>query len=90
MDTTQIQHGLQGLNSFRGVYASDLLPLPIAEIGTIIVNTHPHTEPGTHLQAIHFQNPHYFSSGYFFDSYGRYPHIPSILDFIRRHCIFWQ
>jgi len=82
MNTIQIQHALQGLNSFLGVYASDLLPLSIARTVTIIVNADPHTEPGTHWQAIHFQNPHRFSSGYFFDSYGRYPHIPEILDFI--------
>jgi len=90
MDTIQIQHALQGLNSFLRVYASDLLTLSIAQTGTIIVNTDPHTEPGTHWQAIHFQNPHCFSSAYFFDSYGRYPHIPEILDFIRRHCTIWQ
>ena len=90
MDTVQIQHDLQDGNSFLGVYASDLLPLSIVETGTIIVNTDPHTEPGTHWQAIHFQTPHRFSSGYFFDSYGRYPHIPEILDFIRRHCTVWQ
>jgi len=90
MDTIQIQHALQGLNTFLGVYTSDLLPLSIAHTGTIIVNTDPHTEPVTHWQAIHFQNPHRFSSGYLFDSYGRYPHIPGILDFIRRHCTVWQ
>jgi len=76
MDTIQIQHALWGLNSFLGVYASDLIPLSIAQTGTIIVNTDPHTEPGTHWQAIHFQNPHRLSSGYFFVSYVPYPHIP--------------
>ena len=90
MDTVQIQHALQGLNSFLGVCASDLLPLSIAHTDTIIVNTNPHTEPGTYWQAIHFQNPNRFSSGYFFDSYGRCPHIPGILDFIRRHCTVCQ
>jgi len=90
MDTIQIQHALQDLNSFLGAYASDLLPLSIAQTGTIIVNTDPHTEPGTHWQAIHFLNPHRFSSGYFFDSYGRCPHIPGILDFIQRHCTVRQ
>jgi len=90
MDSIQIQHALQGLNYFLRVYASDLLPLSVAQTGTIIVNTDPHTEPGTYWQAIHFQNPHRFSSGYFFDSYGRYPHIPGILDFIRRHFTVWQ
>ena len=37
MDTIQIQHALQGLHSFLGVYASDLLPLSIAQTGAIIV-----------------------------------------------------
>jgi len=90
MDAIHIEHALQGLHSFLGIYASDLLPLSIAQTGTIIVNTDPHTETGTHWQAIHFQKPHRFSSGYFFDSYSRYPHIPSILDFIRLHCTVWQ
>jgi len=90
MDTLQIQHALQGVNSFLGVYASDLLPLSIVQTGTIIVNTDPHTEPGLHWQAIYFQNPHRTSNGYFFDSYGRYPFIPSIQDFIRLHCTVWQ
>ena len=72
MDTLQIQHALQGVNSFLGVYASDLLPLSIVQTGTIIVSNDPHTEPGLHWQAIQFQNPHRTSNGYFFDSYGRY------------------
>jgi len=55
MDTIQIQHAIQGLNSFLGVYASDLLPLSIAQTGNITVNTDPHNERGTHWQAIHFQ-----------------------------------
>ena len=89
MDTIQIQHALQGLNSFLGVYASDLLPLSIAQTGTIIVNTDPHTEPGTHWQAIHFHTPTASLAVIFSDSYGRYPHIPGILDCIR-HCTVWQ
>ena len=57
MGTIQIQHALQDVNSFLGVYASDLLPLSIVQTGTIIVNTDPHTQPGKHWHAIHFQNP---------------------------------
>jgi len=48
MDTLQIQHGLQDVNSFLGVYTSDFLPISIVRTGTIIVNTDPHTEPGLH------------------------------------------
>ena len=90
MDTLKIEHALQDVNSFLGVYASDLLQLSIAQTGTIIVNTDPHTEPGLHGQAIYFQNPHRTSNGYFLDSYGRYPFIPSIQDFILRRCTLWQ
>jgi len=90
MDTVQIQNALQDVNSFLGVYASDLLPRSIVQTGTIIVNTDPGTEKGSHWQAIHFQNPHRSSSCYFFDSYSRPPYIPYILYFIRRNCIVWQ
>ena len=51
MDTVQIQHALQDVNSFLGVYASDLLPLSIVQTGTIVVNTDPGTDPGLHWQA---------------------------------------
>ena len=85
MDTLQIQHALQDVNSFLGVYASDLLPLSIAQTGTIIVNTDPHTEAG-HI----FSKPSSHLKRLLFYSYGRYPFIPSIQDFIRRHCTVWQ
>ena len=63
MDTVQIQHALQDVNSFLGVYASDLLPLSIAQTGTIIVNTDPHrawltlashifSKPSSHLKRL--------------------------------------
>lgn len=83
MDTVQIQNTLQDVNSFFGVYASDLLPPSIVQTGTLIVNTDPHTEMGTHWQAIHLEPKS--SSCYFFDSYGNYPFVPSIQDFIRRN-----
>jgi len=53
------------------------------QTGTVIVHTDPHTEMSIHWEAIHFQNPQRSSSCYFFDSYSRPPHIPSILDFIQ-------
>ena len=88
MDTVQIQHTLQGVDSFLGVYASDLLPCSIKQTGTLIVNTDPHTEKGSHWLAIHVQPR--ASSCYYFDSYGSYPHIPEIQDFIRRNSTFWH
>jgi hypothetical protein len=88
MDTIHIQHTLQDVTSFLGVYASDLLPCSIVRTSTVIVNTDPHTEKASHWLAINFQTRS--SSSYFFDSYGRYPHIPAIHDFIRRNCTVWQ
>jgi len=72
MDTLQIQHALQDVNSFLGVYASDLLPLSIAQTGTIIVNTDPHTawltlashifsKPTSHLKRVLFRFLYIFS-----------------------------
>jgi len=89
INTVQIQHAVQDVNSFLGVYSSDILPRSIVQTGTVIVNTDPHTQRGSHWQAIHFQNPR-SSSCYFFDSYGRHPHISSILDFIQRNCTVWR
>jgi hypothetical protein len=88
MDTVQILYALQDVPSFLGVYASDLLPRSIVHTGTVIVNTDPHTEKGSHWQAIHFQTRS--SRCYFFDSYGRHPHVSAIHDFIRRNSVVWQ
>ena len=89
MDTVQIRHALQDVNSFLGVYALDLLPRSIVQTVTVIVNTDPHTQKGSHWQAIHFRNPR-SSTCYFFNSYCRHSHILSILDFIRRNCTVCQ
>ena len=55
------------VKSFLGVYPSDLLPHSIHEqTGTIILNTDPHTQEGTHWLTIIFQ-PKY-STAFYFDS----------------------
>ena len=54
-----------------------------ARSGTLIVNTDPHTESGSHWLAIHFQ-PRSHSSHYF-DSYGLPPYITSIQSFLKRN-----
>ena len=85
MDTRQIICCLRDVRSFLGVYPSDLLPPhSIAQSGTLIVNTDPHTQTGSHLLALHFQSRSYTS--YYFYSYGLLPFIPSIQSFIRRNC----
>jgi len=55
------------------------------ETGTIILNTYPHTQEGTHWLSIHIQPKS--STAFFFDSYGQRP--PSdlkILSFLKRNC----
>ena len=81
---------LKDVISFLGVYPSDILPSPpsLTRSATLIVNTDPHTANGTHWLAIHLQPRSY--SGYFFDSYGLPPHLPSILTLLRRACSVWE
>ena len=89
MDTRQIMCCLRYVGSFLGVFPSDLLPgHSIARSGTLIVNTDPHTESGSHWLTIHFQSKSH--SSYYFDSYGLPPYIPSIQSFIRRNCSVWD
>ena len=89
MDTRQIMCCLRYVGSFLDVFPSDLLPEhSIARSGTLIVNTDPHTESGSHWLAIHFQSKSH--SSYYFDSYGLPPYIPSIQSFIRRNCSVWD
>ena len=82
MDTAQILCTLKEVPSFMGVYPSDILPPLITCSATLIVNTDPHSAKGRHWLAIHLLPRSY--SGYFFDSYGLPPLIPSILTFLRR------
>jgi hypothetical protein len=84
MDTVQIQYTLKDVISFLGVYPSDLLPHSVVQAGSVIVNTDPHTEKGSHWLAIHFQPQSSFA--FYFDSFGNPAFVPSIQDFIRRSC----
>ena len=86
MDTRQSMCCLRSVVSFLGVFPSDLLPQqPITRSGTLIVNTDPHTESGSHWLAIYLQSRS--NSSFYFDSYGLPPFIPSIQSFIHRNNI---
>jgi hypothetical protein len=84
MNMLQILCTLRDVKTFLGVFPSDLLPRTITQTGTIIVNCDPHTEDGSHWLAINFQ-PKSFS-GFYFDSYGLRPYIPSICSLLKRTC----
>ena len=91
MDTLQIMCTLRDVESFLGVFASDMLPPPrsITRPGTIIVNIDPHTHSGSHWIAINLR-PRTCSS-YFFDSYGLFPFVPDIRDFLEKSgCPLWN
>jgi hypothetical protein len=90
MDTVQIICTLTNVKSFLGVYPSHLIPHSIhQQTGTVIINTDPHTQQGTHWIAMHFQPKS--STAFYFDSYGQPP--PSglnILSFLKRNFTVWD
>lgn len=88
MDTVQVLCTLRNVRSFLGVFPSDLLPHSIKRSGTIIINTDPHTERGSHWLAILIKPKS--SSAYFFDSYGLPPIISDIHAFLKRNCTVWE
>jgi hypothetical protein len=88
MDTAQIICTLRNVDSFLGVFSSDLLPRSITRSGTLIVNTDPHTEKGSHWVAINFQTKSY--SVFFFDSFCLFPFVYPIQSLLRRSCTIWD
>ena len=64
MNTTQILCTLKDVRSFLGGFPSDMLPRSVTQTGTVIINTDPHTEKGSHWLAVHFLPKS--SSAYFF------------------------
>ena len=88
MNTKQKACTLKDVRSFLGVFPSDMLPRSVTQTGTVIINTDPHTEKGSHWLAVHFFPKS--SSAYYFDSYGILPLVPDIEAFIRRNCTVWD
>ena len=88
MNTTQIACTLKDVRSFLGVFPSDVLLRSVTQTGTVIFNTDPHTEKGSHWLAVHFFPKS--ASAYYFDSYGILPLVPDIEAFIRRNCTVWD
>jgi hypothetical protein len=84
MDTTQIICTLKNVHSFLGVFPSDLILSSVFHSGTIIINTDPHTEKGSHWLAINFTPKS--QRAFYFDSYGLPPppSLPSIRSLLRR------
>ena len=70
---------------FRGVYASDNLPVLMSGVPhAFILNLDKQNQPGTHWCAI-FISPHGHLT--YFDSFGLPPLVPSIQNFIRKNSL---
>jgi len=72
------------VQSFLGVFPSDLLPHSITRPGTIVVNTDAHTQTGSHWVAIRLEPRS--SSPFYFDFCGLSPNVLDIETFLRRNC----
>jgi hypothetical protein len=88
MDTAQIICTLRNVDSFLGLFPSDLLPRSITRCSTLIVNTDPHTEKGSHWLAINFRTKSF--SAFYFDSYGLFPYLYPIQSLLRLSCSVWD
>lgn len=82
MFSTDVSKCLAKLHvTHKGVYPRDLLPRSVHTPSAIVVNTDPHTRPGTHWTAIYINENR---EADYFDSYGRPPNI-TCKDFIQRN-----
>jgi hypothetical protein len=69
-------------------FSACLPPTCLQRSGTLIVNTDPHTDSGSHWLTIHIQSRS--SRLYYFESYGLPPYIPAIQSFINRNYTVWD
>lgn len=66
-----------------GVYPSDQIPKVWMKPAALVVNTEDHTKPGSHWIAMFVDKN---GKGYYFDSFGRGPHIPEHIARLRKNC----
>ena len=81
MNNLQIEYYLRDFDNFLGVFPSDMhcLPKVISFPSALIINTDPHSLPGTHWVAVFFVNTNLVE---YFDSLGKEPYPTSILHFM--------
>jgi hypothetical protein len=84
MNTLQIQHVLQNVPYFAGVFPSDMLPSKFNRPATFVVNLDPHNTPGSHWVAITFRDKY---SAWYFDSYDLPPIVESLETCIRGNTV---
>ena len=72
--------------SFRGVFASDELPLTAPTSSLYICNTDPSSQPGKHWIAIYIDNQR---KADFFDSFGMHPSVERFEKFLKNNSRRW-
>jgi hypothetical protein len=76
-----LRHNPLTRGSFRGVFASDILPKHDVKPGVYIINFDPSYKPGIHWVAAHVISSRLVE---YFDSYAIEPFVPDILTFLSR------
>ena len=71
----------------RGVFPSDKLPIVSEYPSTLIANTDPHDQPGTHWIAMYFVTP---DESEFFDSYGFPPETYDMDEYVLRESTYFN
>lgn len=87
MDTTDLYKYLlpfQKNGVFKGVYASDALPIRCVLPAAFAINLSPRADRGTHWVGLYIDEK---GAAEYFDSYGFAPDNPNILRFLRMHSI---
>ena len=88
MNTIEVQEALKKIPSVHvGVYPADRIPKIWSKPTAFVINTKNHDHPGEHWVAVYVDRT---GRAIFFDSYGQQPVIPSIIQRLRRNCIFYK
>lgn len=86
--TTDLIYALSKTPCFSGVYPSDRLPNKIVKYpSALIINFDRQHDRGSHWVAVFIDG---FRHGYYFDSFGLQPFIPSIRKFLNSNCRKWS
>ncbi len=72
--------------SFRGVFASDELPLSAPTSSLYVCNTDTSSQPGKHWVVIYIDNK---KRAEFFDSFGMYPSVRGFETFLENNSLRW-
>ena len=87
MDTTTIKRLLKTYKCFKGVFPSDQMPYHYELPLNIIVNTDPSYKPGQHWVGVSINRE---GVGYYFDSFGFPPTVPSIVEYLNKKSKYWS